>query len=311
MTCTLALDIGGTKIAYALVPDARPLEVAAAGRLPTSGPGLSAAGQVSAALRAGRALAREHGLVIARVGMGAPGVIRSSEGVVSYNGETVADWVGTDLYARSAEILDVPCVAHNDVRVWAFGEHRLGAGRQLPDTARVLYVSLGTGVGGAIIDSGTLLPGPTGTAGEFAEIICADHTGWARRCEDVASGPGLSAAVNRAGGGSRELPEIIEALRAGTDPQAATVIRGNLLGFGRALGALASLLDLEAVVLGGGVAGIGAPVLEPVAAGIRENALAPNRGVRVTTTALGPAAAVLAAACFAREHTQSGSSARR
>ena len=65
------------------------------------------------------------------------------------------------------------------------------------------------------------------------------------------------------------------------------IINGNLRGFGQALGALVTFLDLSAVVIGGGVSGIGAPVIDPISEGISDTILKPNVGVRVLTTSLG------------------------
>ncbi len=300
-SCTLALDIGGTKIAYALVPDDSPEITLGTGRVRTQGAGLSPLEQTRTALEAGVREASTLGVEITRVGMGAPGVVRAPAGEITYNGETIRGWAGTDLRGLVSETIGVPCAAHNDVRVWAYGEHLLGVGAHQHLEGRVLYVSLGTGVGGAIIDKGHLLSGPTSTAGEFAEIICADHAGKAIRCENVASGTGLSNYYNTAAHTELTLPEIMERWHAG-EARARTIITGNLTGFGRCLGALVTALDLSAVVLGGGVAGIGAPVIDPIRAGISQTALIPNRGVRVFTTELGVDAAVIAAAQYARDH---------
>ncbi|ANE04834.1 ROK family protein [Corynebacterium crudilactis] len=296
-TCTLALDIGGTKIAYALVPDDAPTTTAASGRLGTKD-GHNPASQTRLAFQAGADAAKQHNMTIARIGVGAPGVIIAPEGKIVYNGETVREWAGTDLRAMAQEIIPVPFAAHNDVRVWAYGEHHMGAGESL--TGRVLYVSLGTGIGGAIIDQGALLDSPSGTAGEFAEIVCADFSGRATRCEDVASGTGLTAYYNKATGENLKLPSIMQKYHEG-DTLAQEIIEGNLHGFGRALGALVTLLDLDAVVVGGGVSAIGEPILHPLCKGIKETVLPPRASIQMLTTALGPEAAVLAAAQYARD----------
>lgn len=300
-TCTLALDIGGTKIAHALIPDDAPDTTLGSGRVSTQGAGLSPLEQTRAALEAGLQEAARLNVQIQRVGMGAPGVVRAPAGEIIYNGDTITGWAGSDLRGLTQSIIDVPFAAHNDVRVWAYGEHLLGAGLRHALSGRVLYVSLGTGVGGAIIDEGQLLTGSTSTAGEFAEIICADHAGKAVRCENVASGTGLTRYYNSTADTNLTLHDIMKRWDAGEE-LARTIITGNLTGFGRTLGALTTLLDLAAVVVGGGVSGIGAPVLDPIREGISQTALVPNRGVHVLTTELGPDAAVIAAAQYARDH---------
>ncbi|MFW8623485.1 ROK family protein [Corynebacterium glutamicum] len=297
-TCTLALDIGATKIAYALVPDNAPTTTLSTGRLGTK-EGDSPIEQIRLVLLAGLKAAEEHGLSVARIGMGAPGVILGPEGTIVYNGETLTEWAGTDLRGLSREVLNVPFAAHNDVRVWAYGEHHLGTGKDL--TGRVLYVSLGTGVGGAIIEDGIMMSSPTGTAGEFAEVVCSDHAGLAVRCENVASGTGLTRYYNEAAATQLDLPAIMEHFHQG-DGLAQQIITGNLQGFGQALGALVTVLDLSAVVVGGGVAGIGTPVMDPITAGIFDRVLTPNKSVQVLSTSLGAQAAVIAAAKYARDN---------
>ncbi|BAU96994.1 ROK family transcriptional regulator [Corynebacterium suranareeae] len=296
-SCTLALDIGATKIAYALVPDDSPTEALSPGRLGTKD-GKSPMEQIRLALSHGINAAKERGLNIARIGMGAPGVILGPEGIIVYNGETLTEWAGSDLRGLANKMLAVPFAAHNDVRVWAYGEHHLGAGKNLQ--GRVLYVSLGTGIGGAIVEDGRMMGGPTGSAGEFAEIVCADHAGRAVRCENVASGTGLTKYYNDAAVTQLDLPAIMERFHDG-DGLAQQIINGNLRGFGQALGALVTVLDLSAVVIGGGVAGIGQPVTDPITQGIFETILTPNNGVQVLSTSLGAQAAVIAAAQYARD----------
>lgn len=319
MTATLALDVGATKVAYGFVEDSDPLTAHATGVLPTQPDpakfgARQAAGQIAAAVRAALEQPDAPGDVV-RVGVGAPGVI-DREGVVVHNGDTLPGWAGTDLNAVVRSELDVPVACHNDVRVWAFGEHLIGAGRTGSadlDRGRVLYVSLGTGVGGALVSDGELAAGPTGTAGEISELVCADFRGMADRAENIASGNSLARYYNELSADPdhgrvewrawREtdlrLPEILERMRGG-DALARSIIEGNLAGLGRCLGALASGLDLSAIVLGGGVTGIGAEVTDPLIAGVREAALAPNKTVPVLTSAFISDAPLVAAACFAR-----------
>lgn len=297
-TCTLALDIGGTKIAFALVPDANPTTTIGTDRLKTKA-GDGPLEQTRQALISGLAKAQELGFHIARVGIGAPGVILAPRGEIAYNGDTLSNWARTDLRGLVQEVLGVPLAVHNDVRIWAYGEHHLGAGQSLQ--GRVLYVSLGTGVGAAVIDNGELMCGPTGSAGEFAEIRCSDFAGRSDRCENIVSGTGLTKYYVEATGNPLELPDIMHKWHEG-DELTRRIINGNLRGFGQALGALVTFLDLSAVVIGGGVSGIGAPVIDPISEGISDTILKPNVGVRVLTTSLGSDAAVLAAACYARDH---------
>ncbi|WP_454044872.1 ROK family protein [Corynebacterium sp. Marseille-Q2516] len=306
---TAALDLGATKIAYGLISDATPRHPRAAATLPTQPTGHSPQEQVRTALDRLRASLRD-GETIARVGIGAPGVVLAPEGYVAHAGPTLPGWAGTNLTELVREHgIDAPVACANDVRVWGFGEHHLGAGRELPD-GTALYVSLGTGVGGAFLCAGELAASPTGTAGEISEIICADYQGKAARAEDVASGPGLARYHNAARGLSGphqpSLRDIIAVLdRTRQDPRidaplAAAIIDGNLRGLGRALAGLVSGLDMVGVVIGGGVGSIGPRILEPLRAGFASGLLAPNAKVQVHASALGSHAPLVAAAEFAR-----------
>ena len=286
-TASLAIDIGGTKIAYGIVPDDDPGTVLGEGRVPSLAQEGRTLDQLAVAVE--RAL-ETPGVDIVRAGVGCPGVVRDGE--ITYNGDTVPGWAGSDVAGTVERLAGVPVACHNDVRVWAFGEHRLGAGRGM--SGRVYYLSLGTGVGGAIVDTHRLLPGPTGSAGESANLVCADLDGRAVRCEDAVSGPGLARYYNERAGTDLTLPEII-----GRD-DAAAVIDGNLTGFGHAVGTLVTLLDLSAVVLGGGVGSLGELIRAPFTRGLRTGALSIQSDVPVLTTTLGPAAPLIAAAEYAR-----------
>lgn len=311
---TLALDIGGTKIAYGLVADSAPETVAAEGRVDALAHSGQIGGQVVLAVKSALNDAKRAGLEIARVGAGAPGIVRPDDGVVVHAGPTIPGWAGTNLVALIGAVpglATVPVAVHNDVRVWAWGENHFGAGASID--GRVLYLSLGTGLGGAVVDRGELLDGPTGSAGEFSELLVADCRGLADRAENVVSGPALAAYYRALSSGetSERIPwaaetsgditlrEVMEHYRSG-DQLARRVVDGNLAGLGRAVGGLASGFDLSAVVLGGGVSTIGAPITDAFTRGLRETALAPNRDIPVLTSTLAGNAPLLSAAAYAR-----------
>lgn len=321
-TATLALDIGGTKIAYGLVtdaaagtaPGAQPGTVIGEGRVPALAHSGQIGAQIALAAQAAREEAAASGLEIVRVGAGAPGIVRPDDGVVVHAGPTIPGWAGTNVIALINAVSGLertPVAVHNDVRVWAWGEDHFGAGKDID--GRVLYLSLGTGLGGAVVDRGELLGGPTGSAGEFSELLAEDCRGRADRVENVVSGPALAAYYRALEAGQHTeriswaaetdgqltLREVMERYHAG-DALARRVIDGNLAGLGRAVGGLVSALDLSAVVLGGGVSGIGEPVTAPFTRALRESALTPNRDIPVRTSTLGGNAPLIAAAAYAR-----------
>lgn len=311
MSATLALDVGATKIAWGIIADNQPRSIVAHGRVPTQPQGSTAQEQIKKAIA--EVLATGH--AFSRVGMGAPGVIESPRGIVRYNGKTIQNWIGTDLRALVHELVDIPVAAANDVRTWGYGEHQLGAhcGARNSD-GRVLYISVGTGVGGAIVENGRLLDGPTGSAGEVSELVAADFRGFADRVENIASGASLARyyEVLSKNPDQQQIPWSDPAVQkitlsdmvASDDPLAHEIIRGNLYGLGRTLGAMVSAWDVAAVVLGGGVVALGDIVLDPIVAGVRENALPINQDIPITTSALPDPAPLIAAACFGRDFAE-------
>lgn len=311
MTSTLALDVGATKIGWGFVADEDPTQAVALGKIPTQPAGASPQEQIKKAIQLAL---EESGSTPARIGIGSPGVIQAPEGLVTYNGDTIKNWAGTNLREVAKEVVDLPCAVHNDVRVWAYGELMLGAAREF-QSGRVLYLSLGTGVGGAVSDNGSLLSGPTGSAGEFSELLCADFRGCADRAENIMSGNSLAAyyeefstnpASERVQWKQRDqlalpLEKVVERMNQG-DELASRIIRGNSYGLGRAVAGLVSALDLDAVVLGGGVCQIGAAVEEPFRQAIEDFALKPNRSVATRVTESPATAPLVGAAAFARDN---------
>lgn len=165
-----------------------------------------------------------------------------------------------------ADRLDVPVVVKNDATVAAYGEYRIGAGR---DADEMLMLTLGTGVGGGIVLDGRILEGRGGFAGELGHIIV--HEG-GRPCpcgnrgclEAYASGTaiGLTARerlVDREITSTlREVVQLdgkaVTSAAVDGDAFARDVLReaGSWLGVGMA--SLANALDPELIVVGGGAA---------------------------------------------------------
>lgn len=297
---TAALDVGGTKIAYGLVDDASPTDVFSRGRIPAGKNGPGTVDQMRQALKA--VITKD----VVRIGVGVPGIISAPEGVVLSAGPTITGWIGLNLRQELAEF-NLPMAFLNDVR-------SLGYSQTVQDSSltRTLFVSLGTGVGGAILDHGQLIETETFSAGEIAGLIVPDFQGKAVRCEDSVSGTGLTAYYNCLRQGKEitftlpsdsdiSLPEIIQRWHAGEE-LATHVVEGNLRGFGRGLGAFVSVLDIRQVLVGGGVANIGEELLELIRSGFRETALPPNQSVPIVRARFKDDAPLIGAAAYAVDH---------
>ena len=268
----LAVDIGGTKLAVAVVGDDG--EIVARGSVPTpAGPAEELFSTVVGLARdVARAAFDRHGASpsVCGVGCGGP-MTRSGEQVSPLN---IPAWRGFPLRGRLAEALDLPVHVDNDAKALALGEGWRGAARGERDFV-ALVVS--TGVGGGIVLDGRLLDGHDGNAGHIGHVIVEPD---GRRCacgargclEAEASGSAIAAHTGR----------------PAAEADAATIERtGRLVG--RAVAMTANLLDLSLAVVAGSVAlGFGAPFFAAAQAELDDRArLDFSVGARVLPAGLG------------------------
>ncbi len=101
------------------------------------------------------------------VGVGAPGTIRRSDGVI-LSAPNLNGWRDVPLTRQLRSAIDLPVVLNNDANSAALGEFVCGAGRDVQD---MVMLTLGTGVGGGIISGGRLFVGALGNAGELGHTI--------------------------------------------------------------------------------------------------------------------------------------------
>ncbi|WP_229070642.1 ROK family protein [Actinoplanes sp. DH11] len=293
-----AVDIGGTKIAAALVDQAGTVR----DRIRVDTPsGATAILCVVAELVAG--LCERAPEPVAAVGVGAPGVIDSEAGVVRSATGTMPGWAGAPVRDELTGRLGLPVAVANDVRTAALGAV---LDPRLHGLTQVLHVSVGTGVGGALIRHGRLLTGPHAVTGEIGHLLVPGYGALACGCgrhdhlEAVAAGPAIAAAYARATSQPvRPLTEVAARMRAG-DADAEMVIRSAAQLLGRALAGLVAAVDVDAVTLGGGVVHGIEPFADMVAAALHAEALPPLRTLPVLVPQTGPDTPLLGAARLAR-----------
>ncbi len=236
------------------------------------------------------------------VGVGSAGVFDSS-GVVTSATDLLPGWTGTDVAGVIGKAFGTKVVAINDVHAAGLAEATFGAGRGVD---RLLVVTVGTGLGGALVSNGRVELGRTGTAGSIG------HTwlrGSSRRCscglfghaEPAVSGVGMEAAFIAAGGPPLGLRDIATLARDG-DVTARAVIEAGARALGATLASAAHMADPDLVIVGGGVASLGEAYLDDVRRGFTETALAPIRSLRIVAAALGTTATCVGAAVAIAEH---------
>ena len=307
-THAIGLDIGGTKIAAALVA---PTGIVGDVHVVATNAAQGAPAVLDRAVGLGRTVRNTPGSRASAIGLATGGWMdRTSGRVVAATG-LLPGWAGLDLRTTLADAFALPVVALNDAHAMGIAEARLGAGRG----ARVcLSVAIGTGIGGAITIDGRLSEGAHGLAGALGHIqaqargrICSCGR---RGCvEAVASGPAIARAFaqcRRRLDGSNlkdrpDLTDVVEALRSGGEVHACarrTVADAGAV-LGRVLAGVANTVDPDLVVLGGGAAvALGEPFLAAIRDAFDRGVLWTN-GVDVVPAGLGPHAAVVGAGLLA------------
>lgn len=320
----LGIDIGGTKTTIGAVTREKPDQVAASVTIPTIAEDAarmvqSIADEVRTSIlpACGRhqplSGASAHGedlpaASLLAVGIGSPGPLDLAAGSLGAL-PNLPRWRGFHICDELGGLLGVPCVIDNDANMAGLGELVFGAGKDMKD---FVFVTLGTGIGGAIIAGGRLLSGQTGGAGEIGHITVDPEgppCGCGRRgcVEAWASGPSIERAYG--------LPaaQVFSRAAAG-EARAQDTLRtaGHALGVG--LSSAVTLLDPQAIIFGGGMSQ-GNPqalriYLDGCRSGLEEKAYHPQGGeVPFLLSPLGPEVAVLGAAWLARERWDKGGEA--
>jgi glucokinase len=238
---------------------------------PTHGQGPTSVGRTIVALL-DRVLARAaaRNVAVAAVGIGVPGTVDPTTGVIGESHHT-PELNGQPLGRTLGERLGIPTFVDNDVNALALGEWMFGLGRR----ARSLVVlAAGTGLGAGIVLDGRLVRGAGGYAGEFghAPVKFDGRPCWCggRGCLAVyASGRGIAEA---AGG---QAAALVFQAAAGGDARAAAIVDEACAALGAMLGTLVNGLNPEVLVVTGGVAAAFAARETSVLKAAAHHALAP------------------------------------
>ncbi|WP_354643091.1 ROK family protein [Kitasatospora camelliae] len=298
-----AVDIGGTKIAAALVDSSGAL--VARTRRPT--PARSDAKAMAAAvLGAVEELAADgRWSEVVALGIGSAGPVDTVAGTVSP--VNIPSWREFPLVrtVREHPAVDVPVTLIGDGVAIAEAEYWQGAAAGYRS---VLCMVVSTGVGGGLVLDGRVHGGLTGNAGHIGHISVQidgeDCPCGGRGCvEGLASGTAIAryalAHGWRAPGGDASAAAVAEAARQG-DPVAVAAYDRAARALAAAIAGTAALVEIEAVVIGGGVAQAGPVLLDPLAHHLTTYAALPfTRGLHIHQAHLGPDAGLVGAAAAA------------
>jgi glucokinase len=252
---------------------------------------------------------------IASVGIAIPGLVnRQTDRVVA--SRDLPSIVREELHSEFMEATGLRVELENDANAAAYGEYKIGAGRGSRD---MFYITIGDGIGGAIILDGKLWTGASGLAGEVGHITI-DTEGVECQCgntgclETVASAPNIvrraherlyrdstsslsKLAINK----DFTADDVAHEAKNGDDFSLMMIERtGKFIGTGVA--SVINLLNIERIVLGGGVMDAGDLILNPIIQEAKRRAFQPCfEATQIVASALGTDAVAIGAAMLARD----------
>ncbi|MDI5967393.1 ROK family glucokinase [Streptomyces sp. SL13] len=312
---TVGIDIGGTKVMAGVVDaDGTILE-----KVLTETPEKSKSPKVveDTIVEIVLDLSERHD--VHAVGIGAAGWVDADRSRVLFAPHL--SWRDEPLRDRLSERLLVPVMVDNDANTAAWAEWRFGAGRDQPD---LVMITLGTGIGGAILEDGQVKRGRYGVAGEFGHMQvvpgghrcpCGNRGCWeqyssgnalVREARELAAAesPVAYGIIERVDGRIHDItgPLITELARSG-DAMCVELFQdiGQWLGVG--IANLAAALDPSCFVIGGGVSAADDLLIGPAREAFRRTLT--GRGyrpeARIAKAELGPEAGMVGAADLARQ----------
>ncbi len=308
MVLVAGIDIGGTNIEGALVDDQHEVVDRAKRSTPTDGP--------DAVVESVAEIVKGLDERPSAVGVGIPGPV--SDGVVSRPPNLVSWPDEVDLAGLLRAALDLPVEVGNDVNVGALGEWVAGAGR---GSRFMLGVWMGTGVGGGLVLDGRPYTGAFGGAGEFGHMVVhhggaqcgcgrrgcieayAGRAAMERTAEQAVSGGRVTDLFTiRDDKGKERLTSAVWSKALKNDDELATeLVREAVEAVGVGVGSVINLLDLDRVVIGGGLAEkLGQDLADDIADAAAPWTLVPNDERTFVVAELGDDPGIIGAAELGR-----------
>lgn len=312
MSLSIGIDVGGTKIAAGVVDEAGTMIT----KIRRPSLASDAASIARTVVDIAQELASEY--AAASIGVGAAGFVDKSRRTISF-APNIA-WRDEPLADRLEDATGLPTVIENDANAAAWGEFTFGVASH---ASSIVFVTLGTGVGGGLIIDGQLLRGTHGFAGEIGHVNlvpdglqcgCGGRGCWeqyssgtalVRMARDVAAtSPDLAATLLRLVDGDPSRITgytVMEAARRGCT---AAIRCFNEAGryVGIALADLVSVLDPDMFVLAGGVSEAGSLIRVPAEESFRDQQIGGDYRptIPIVTATLGNDAGIIGAADLGR-----------
>lgn len=296
----IGLDLGGTSLKYALVRSDG--ELLWEGKRPSKARSSKKAiiqNMIEAAQEV-REQTAQMGIKIRAIGVGTPGLVNTDLGIVLGGADNLAEWVQVPLASELSSALELPVFVDNDANLMGFGEYAFGGN---VESNRVLFFTIGTGIGGAIFIDGDLYRGYNHAGNELGAIMM-NYDGKDGYWEDFAS----TSAMVRQYLEKEFIPHpahevngkfIFDQYQEG-ESLATTIFveHCRLVGYG--IAGFINIFNPEKIIIGGGISESGPDYIELVKSAAFHYAMEDcSRGVQIEAAKLGNKAGSMGAAYFA------------
>ncbi|MGH2560437.1 MAG: ROK family protein [Thermomicrobiales bacterium] len=251
----------------------------------------------------------------APVGVASPGPLSPRTGIVHFT-PNLPGWFDVPLRDRLSAATQRPVVVDNDANCATMGEARFGAARGASD---IVYLGLGTGVGGGVMTKGVLVDGSLGLGGELGHVVVAMDgprctcgsvgcleafvSGWAIGREGAAvAATADGAAIREAAGDQPVTASAVAQAAVAGDPSARSILERAGIALGAAIGGFINTFNPDLIVIGGGLVAVGDLVLEPARRTIPRHSFRALRDhARLVLAQLGDDSGLYGAAAIALE----------
>jgi glucokinase len=258
---------------------------------------------------------------ILAIGIGISGLVnRQTDRVLT--APDIPTAVRGDFHSELTRATGLRVELENDANAAAYGEFQVGAGRGSRD---MFYVTIGTGIGGAIILEGRLWTGASGFAGEFGHITIDAEDGIECACgnigclETVASAPNIvrraherlyrdsTSSLSRLALNREFTADDVAREAKSGDDFAIMMLERTGKYIGAAIASVINLLNTESIVLGGGVMEAGSLILDPIVKEAQRRAFQPCfEATKIVAASLGTDAVAIGSALLARDASHGG-----
>lgn len=266
----IGIDVGGTKINAGLIDEHG--VIVYSNSIPTMAGESAIVDRIATVISSVLAWVKEHQptLAVRGIGIGTAGQVEWETGAIRHASNLLPGYTGMPLKSIMQKMFAMPVYVDNDVNVLALAEKYAGAGQGV---RHMVCLALGTGVGGVVFDDGKIIHGKWGGAGEIGHISVDFHglpciCGGVGCLEAYASGTSIAKRMNELHASSRETTRdnpidtrATVKLWLSGDPIATKVMDEAFEALGSAIASLLHLLNTELVIIGGGLADAGQPLL--------------------------------------------------